>query len=123
MGLRQLANRDLNHILTDDQCGFAWAIVITSPRGQRFERNGLSTDIAELIDPDTGQAVSGRLVSVALPMTQLPTDLPEGVHDSKLRPWRVQFDDIRGQSEQFAVRESNPDRSIGCQILILELYR
>ena len=123
MGLRRVAERDLGAILTETQCGFGWPIVLISPRGERMSLTGFSNDIAELIDPDTGQAVSGRLASVALRMSSLPRALPQGVANTSERPWLVEFEDIIGQAWRFAVRESNPDRGLGLQILILELYQ
>ena len=123
MGLRALAESDLGRILTDTECGFGWPIALIDPSGVRTPLIGFSNDIAELIDPDTGQSVSGRLASVALRMSSLPVALPQGVADPDSKPWRVEFEDIVGQPWQFIVRESNPDRALGLQILILELYR
>lgn len=123
MGLRQVAERDLGAILTETECGFGWPIVLIAPTGTRTMLTGFSNDIAELIDPDTGQAVSGRMASVALRMRSLPTDLPRGIANTAGRPWLVEFEDIVGQPWRFAVRESNPDRGLGLQILILELYQ
>ena len=123
MSLRRVAEADLGRILTDTECGFGWPIVLISPRGRRLPLVGFSNDIAELIDPDTGQAVSGRLASVALRMSSLPADLPQGTADTSVRPWRVEFVDIVGRSWRFAVRESNPDRTLGLHVLILELYQ
>ena len=122
MSLRRVAERDLGHILTDDVCGFAWPIVVINPAGERQALEGFSDDIAQFIDPDTGQAVSGRVSSVALRMSSL-TVLPVGVVDTSQRPWLVEFNDIGGQSWRFKVVESNPDRTLGCLVLMLELYQ
>ena len=123
MSLRRQAEIDLGFILSDTVTGFAWPIVLIQPDGLRVPMTGFSNDIAELIDPDTGQSVSGRLVSVALRLTALPVDLPQQISATDCRPWRVEFDDIAGRSWRFAVRESNPDRGLGLLVLILELYQ
>ena len=99
-----------------------WPIVVINPAGERQALRGFSDDIAQFIDPDTGQAVSGRIASVALRMSSL-TVLPVGVADTSQRPWLVEFNDIGGQSWRFKVVESNPDRMLGCLVLILELYQ
>jgi hypothetical protein len=88
---------------------------------------GFSDDISQLIDPDTGQAVSGRLASVALRISTINTKfpgqgLPINISNAALKPWIVEFDDINGNPHRFKVSESNPDRAIGMLICILELY-
>ena len=121
MSLRRVAERDLGSILSDTRTGFGWPIVVTDPLGNRFNRTGFSNDIYLLIDPDTGQAVSGRTASVALQISSLP-DIPVGVSDTASRPWLVEFADIGGRPWRFRVSETNPDRTLGLIVLILELY-
>jgi hypothetical protein len=127
MGLRQLAETDLGHILEDDSSGFGWPITLTDPDGNinTDELLGFTDDIAQIIDPDTGQAVSGRLASVAIRiarLTEVGLTLPRGIADSGSKPWIVEFDDINGNPYKFKVSQSNPDRAIGLVTLILELY-
>ena len=127
MGLRDQAERDLGFILEDSATGFGWPITLTTPNGSESTFTGFSDDIAQAIDPDTGQAVSGRLASVALRnaliFQELPgKGLPRGIADTGSKPWLVTFDDINGASYTFKVSESNPDRAIGLTVCILELY-
>lgn len=125
MSLRQLAEADLGLIMEDATTGFGWAITITDPAGVSASLTGLSDDIAQLIDPDTGQAVSGRMASVALRLSSLTAaglGIPVGISDSSSRPWVVQFDDINGTAHTFMVQKSNPDRALGIVTLILEAY-
>lgn len=128
MSLRLIAEQDLGFILEGDDQGFKWPITLTAPSGNTTTGlTGTSTDISQVIDPDTGTAVSGRLASVAIRVgaiqEQLPADgLPRGVADTTTRPWLVEFDDINGASYRFKVAESNPDRAIGCLTLLLEAY-
>jgi hypothetical protein len=125
MGLRDLAEADLGLILEDSATGFGYAIVLTSPAGVVLPITGFSNDIAQVIDPDTGQVVSGRLASVALRISTIIAsglDLPRGIANSKSKPWIVEFNDLLGNPHKFKVFQSNPDRTIGMITLILESY-
>lgn len=125
MGLRQIAETDLGVILEDSTYGFGYSITVTNPAGTAQSLTGFSDDISQLIDPDTGQAVSGRLASVALRISSLTAAglaLPEGIADASVKPWLVAFDDINGNPFTFKVQQSNPDRAIGIVVCILELY-
>jgi hypothetical protein len=125
MSLRQLAEADLGVILEDSATGFGWPISVTDPDGNVGSLTGFSDDIAQVIDPDTGQAVSGRLASVALRISSLALaglTLPRGIADTGSKPWVVEFDDINGNAYKFKVAQSNPDRALGLVTLLLELY-
>ena len=125
MGLREIAEADLGVILEDSIYGFGYSITVTDPTGTVVPLTGFSNDISQLIDPDTGQAVSGRLASVALVISSLITAglaLPVGIADSANKPWLIQFDDINGNAFTFKVSQSNPDRTIGLVVCLLELY-
>lgn len=125
MGLREQAEKDLGAILEDGVTGFGWPITITDPAGTVGTLTGFSDDIAQIVDPDTGQAVSGRLASVALRMSSLMLEglgLPKGIADTGSKPWVIQFDDIGGTPYKFKVSQSNPDRALGLVVCLLELY-
>lgn len=125
MSLRQLAETDLGLILEDSSTGFGWSIIVTDPAGTSRTLTGFSDDIAQIIDPDTGQAVSGRLASVALRTSSLIAaglTLPRGIADSGSKPWVIEFDDINGSAYKFKVAQSNPDRALGLVTCLLELY-
>lgn len=125
MGLRSIAETDLGIILEDDMYGFGWPITITNPDGLVKPLIGFSNDISQIIDPDTGQAVSGRLASVALrigALTAVGLTLPVSIAESTSKPWLIQFDDINGNPFTFKVSQSNPDRALGIVTCILELY-
>jgi len=126
VGLRQLAETDLGIILEDNTTGFGFSITVTDPSGTVRPLTGFSDDIAQVIDPDTGQVVSGRLASVALRISSLTAaglSLPEGIADATKKPWLVAFDDINGNPFTFKVMQSNPDRTLGLVTCILELYK
>ena len=126
MNLRTLAEQDLAFIVEDDTTGFGWPITLTDPSGAVGNFVGLSDDIAQIIDPDTGQVVSGRLASIALRISTLTAagfTLPQGIADASLKPWIVEFDDINGVAYKFKVQQSNPDRALGLVTCLLEFYQ
>ena len=126
MGLRQIAEADLGLILEDKDTGFGFSIIVTDPSGTVRPLTGFSNDISQIIDPDTGQAVSGRLASVVLRISSLTAaglGLPQGIADSGIKPWLIEFDDINGNAFKFKVASSNPDRTLGFVSCILELYQ
>jgi len=125
MGLREQAETDLGFILDGDENGFRWPITVTDPDGVTADLYGFSDDIAQVIDPDTGQAVSGRLASVAIrigALTAAGLSLPVGIVDAGSKPWVMEFNDINGNPFKFKVSQSNPDRALGLVACLLELY-
>lgn len=126
MNLRTQAALDLVAIMADEASGFAWPIHLTTPEGATFALTGLSTDIGQTINPDTGQVVSGRRASIALStavLEGLGIGLPRGVSDSRSKPWVVRFADIHGVAQTFKIQEAMPDRAIGIVTCMLETYR
>ena len=125
MGLRAIAEVDLGAILEDGVYGFGFPITVTDPAGTSEALTGFSDDIAQVIDPDTGQAVSGRLASVAVRLSSLTAaglSIPQGIADTASKPWLIAFDDINGNAFTFKVAQSNPDRALGLVVCVLELY-
>lgn len=127
MSLRTLAELDLGVILEGDAFGFRWAINLTDPEGFTSpDLYGISQDIAQVVDPDTGELVNGRLASVSLRLSTLSslgfTGIPKGVESATAKPWVVEFLDINGTSHTFKVRHGNPDRTLGVVNCILEGY-
>jgi hypothetical protein len=124
MSLRDLAEQDLGATL-EGVTDFGWPVTVTDPAGTSVALVGQSTDIAQIIDPDTGQAVSGRLAAVALRVSSLTIaglGLPVGIADAGSKPWVVEFDDINGAAYKFKVSHTNPDRALGIVVCILEPY-
>jgi hypothetical protein len=126
MNLRQQAESDLRFILEDSTTGFGWPITITDPDGLTCELTGYSNDISQVIDPETGQIVSGRSATVALRIASIVkagyAKLPTGVADKKIKPWVMECKDINCNIHTFKVIQSNPDRSLGILTCILEAY-
>lgn len=124
MSLRELAEQDLAVVL-ENGSDFGWPITVTDPDGLSGSLTGSSTDIAQVIDPDTGEAVSGRMAAVTLRISSLTAaglGLPVAIADSTGLPWRVTFDDINGTPYTFLVAQSNPDRALGVVTCILRIY-
>lgn len=129
-GLREIAEQDLGFILEGDPNGFRWPIAVTAPDGtsNAEQMYGFSDDIAQVIDPDTGQIVSGRLATVVIRTATLqaefPTQgLPKGISAKTSKPWIVEFNDINGTAYKFKVQATNPDRALGAVTCILEEYK
>lgn len=126
MSLKELISRDTKNILEDTDTGFGWGITVTNPDGVSSDGlKGYSNDIAEMIDVDTGVAVSGRTASVAIHLDSLSDqglEIPVGIADKSKKPWIVEFNDILGNPYTFKVSESRPDRAMGVVVCLLECY-
>lgn len=126
MGLRQQAAADLQAILQDADSGFGWPITVQNPAGAIASLVGFSNDVSQMIDMETGMAISGRVASVALSLDTLEAveglGIPVGVADTTGKPWLVTFNDVLGHEHVFKVREARPDRALGVVICLLETY-
>ena len=123
MGLREIAAADLKTIVENPD-DFGWPVTVRNPDNVSAELVGLSTDISQTIDPDTGQAVSGRAASVTLVMSTLREKfggLPRGVSEGGA--WTVVFHDIGGTAHAYKVLEALPDSALGCVVCLLEFYK
>lgn len=126
MNLRQIAEADLAVTLEDATNGFGWSVKLYDPSGNYVSLTGQSSDISQMIDPDTGQMVSGRMATVTLRLSTLRAkgvEAPRGISESNSRPWVVEFDDILGQSWKFKVLRTSPDRTLGTVTCYLEAYQ
>ena len=127
--IRTQAESDLAFILEDGAFGAAWDLILTDPNGFTSEEplQGFSSDIGDAIDPDTGQAISGRLVTVSLRISSVLaagySEIPQEITSSGMKPWVIKFVDLQGQQWAFKVKWSAPDRTIGIVTCHLELYK
>lgn len=125
MSLRAQAAADARAFLNDAD-GFAWDITLVQPNGSSAAFKGFSGDIGLTIDPETGQAVTGRRAHVALSILdieQAGMGLPQAVADKNRKPWVVRFEDIQGRSQTFKVSAAMPDRTLGVVTCALEAYQ
>lgn len=123
MGLRELAHKDLEHIM--EKSGDTWQGVLTDPDGLTDTVSCITNDIGEMVDPDTGQLVTGRSAKASIRIQHLLDKgftMPVGISDSTLKPWRLDFNDINGILCTFKIVQSNPDRTLGLVGLVLEAY-
>jgi hypothetical protein len=125
-GLRRQAIEDLCTIMKDDVLGPGWPVVVTNPEGEKRRLLGITTDIGEELDPDTGIAVAGRRASVALHIRSLTAaglDLPVHVADQTKRPWLMTFVNSEGETVDYKVNDSMPDTALGLVVCMLEIYK
>lgn len=125
MSLLDQARTDLAQILADDENGFAWSVTVTDPDGASAELTGMFQDIGQLIDVDTGVAVSGRQVSVSLGLTSLTAaglGVPAFVSDGTQRPWRVDVTARDGSARHYKIQDTRVDDVIGTILCFLEPY-
>lgn len=122
MNLRQLAEQDLAITLEDSVTGFGWPVKLTDPAGVSANLTGQSHDISQIVDPETGTAVSGSSTAFVLRLSSITAAglaEPVGIADSDSLPWLVRFDSINGAPYTFKVEYADPDRVLGTITLIL----
>lgn len=124
--LRTLAENDLGGILEDSSQGFGIPITVTDPAGLVKQMIGFSNDIARIIDPETGQIVKGRIVTVALRQTSVIavgfTSQPIGIAKENKKPWLIEFNDLHSVAQKFKVVETFPDNALGIIVCELEQW-
>ncbi len=127
MNFREIANIDLKSITSDSKYGFGIDINITDPDGLSKDIVGYTNDINFMIDPDTGQAVSGRNATILLHIQILIeagfSSLPAAQSDTSKKPWIVKFNDLQNNQWTFSVKETNPDRTSNVILCNLEFYK
>lgn len=126
MNIRELAEHDLAMTLEDSVNGFGWDIIITDPDGKTDTLQGQAGDIGFQIDPDTGQAVSGRQAHCALRISTLEAagfDIPVKISDKTKNVWKFEINDINGNPFTYTVAEIPPDRTLGIVNILLEFYK
>ena len=123
MGLREIAEADLAFILEDGAFGFGFPITVTNPAGATQNLTGYTADIEQLIDNETGTAVTGRLATAAIRISTLTIGQPVHIADESQKPWLITFNDIGGTAWTFKVQESSPDRALGILVVTLEFWK
>ena len=113
MNLRTLAQADTALTLEGDGV----PMTLTAPDGVEYPVTGAHVDIGQTVDPDTGVMVSGRSASAAVRIAALPV-IPRGMAESSGRPWLLVVDGLK-----YKIAHSNPDRSLGVVVLLLEGYK
>ena len=133
MSLRTQAEADLA-VTLEASGDFGFPFQITDPAGlsspvlgNAAVLHGQSGDIGVALDPDTGIAVSGRTAHLAVRISSLVTagftDIPHGIADVTADPWLVNFADLAGNVQQWKVKRSEPDRTLGIVTLIITFWK
>lgn len=120
MSLRDQALADAQFAL-ENASDFGQDINLIAPDGTVTPMRGYTGDITELIEPDSGQIVTGRSIHVMLFINSLPPGpRPVGIQDLNGIPWRVSFPNISSKVvKSYGVRATQPDDAMGT--LSLEL--
>lgn len=127
MSLRAQAEADLA-VTLEAQTDFGEPFTLTDPSGfaSATQLYGATSDIGQVLDPDTGQAVSGRHATLVARESTLTaagyTALPEGVADANSKPWLVDFAGVSTASQRYKVVQSFPDRTLGVVTLVLAFW-
>ena len=125
MSLRKQAALDHQNI-TENKCEFGWSVFLIDPEKRKEELVGLTNDISLIIDPETGEAVSGSLITFHCSQFSIFEagfkKLPYGVSDTNKKPWLVEFEDLNGKLTTFKISSSNPDNTLNAIKFNLELY-
>lgn len=125
MSLIDRVQRDAQRIMNSEKFGFSTPLVLTEPDGTTHDLKGIVSVIHNLIDPDTGQPVSGFLATVSLNALDLQDGgiaLPEGEMDSDLRPWTVETTVVGGATLLTKVVRVAPDETNGNILIDLGNY-
>lgn len=127
MNFLEISQVDKAFTLNDEVYGFGSTITLTDPDLLTADVIGRSNDISFAIDPNTGEAVSGRTATIAIDMNELLdkgfTSLPAAQTDKTKKPWIIVFNDQQGNSYTFTVLEGNPDRTLGVVLCTLQFYK
>lgn len=113
MALRDIAEADLAATLEGDE---GVEFTVTDPTGNSATLRGVQNDIGTMIDPNTGQAVSGRQAHAVIRIATLTAaglGLPINVQDSGGKPWIFDMQSVNGEAARFKVIKSRPDRALG----------
>ena len=122
MGLKNIAQNDLQKIIENAVTGFGVEITLIDPSSVEYDLKGFANDIFQSIDPDTGQIVSGRVAQISFSLKTLLDDgigIPIGIADTSIKPWLVRFTDLSGSPVTFKVMSTAPDRGLGIINLFL----
>lgn len=112
MNLRDIAEQDLEMILEDHLQGFAYNIILTDLDGRTDSFKGQSGDIHFLIDPETGQGISGRFAHISIRIKSI-LNSSAGFLTLPVKGWKVSFNDLYENTYNFIIIEARPDRTLG----------
>lgn len=126
MNLREIAERDLEITLEDDEKGFGIPATVTDPAGTSAILKVQAGDIHLVLDPGTDAEVNTRVAHISLRIKSLENaglGLPRAEPDTDKNPWLFEFADANGHIRKFTVSDVKPDRTLGLVTVILELIK
>jgi len=127
MSLRTQAELDLATVL-EASSDFGHPFTLTDPAGfsSGVQLYGATGDIGQLIDPETGQAVTGRHAALTVRMASLTANgyssFPVSVADAAGLPWVVEFAGVSTAAQKYKVKQAWPDKTLGIITMVLELW-
>lgn len=116
MSLLQRIQKDSQRIMNSTRFGVSIDIVLLDPAQVEYPLKSIVTVIHNLIDPDTGQPVSGYLATASinrLDLNELGITLPEGVSNELERPWTIRYTNIDNVVITNKITRSAPDEANG----------
>ena len=116
MGLRELAEADLEKIMEDPSASGS-PFTLIDPAGGEYAVTGMVGDIGLLIEPESGEKIRSRSIECSCRIKTLAalTSLVPG------RGWRARLADLRGNTVNAFVAGCDADRTIGVYNLSLAL--
>lgn len=116
MSLLDRMRKDSQRIMNSARCGFSTAITLTDPSGVGYPFNSIIAVIHNLVDPDTGQPVSGFLATASintLDLLALGLEIPEGEMSESARPWTITETNIQNVVVTYKIVSAAPDEANG----------
>jgi hypothetical protein len=112
MNVRELSEKYLEKTLENpNAAGSPYTLI--DPNNVRYPVVGTVGDISMLIDPISGEAISGRTITTTCRMMRLPVQPRRG--------WRAELPDLAGNIQQLYVQEIKPDNTIGLYYFVMSL--
>jgi hypothetical protein len=127
MSLTAQAEADLA-VTLEAASDFGTVVTLTDPAGFTGTATirGRVGDVGQVLDPDTGQAVTARHATCTLRLTSLTaagfSSIPVAVADESLKPWLVAFATPSAPLQTYKVKQAHPDRTLGVVTMVLEFY-
>lgn len=116
MSLLDRLRKDSQKIMNSTRCGFSTEVTLITPDGVRYPFKSIIAVIHNLVDPDTGQPVSGYLATASINRLDLNAKsiaLPEGEMSELRRPWLVSEINIDGIEVTYKITRAAPDEANG----------
>ncbi|GHV90452.1 hypothetical protein AGMMS50268_09550 [Spirochaetia bacterium] len=112
MNVRELSEKYLEKTLENpNAAGSPYTLIDTE--NVQYPVVGTVGDISMLIDPITGETISGRTITTTCMMKRLPVQPKRG--------WRAELPDLAGSIQKLYVQEISPDHTTGIYYFVMSL--